>query len=65
MSFHCDVCLYARMEHGDRGMGVSHLRYEEEEGECMCTSNIDCLSDNRNRKEVITSTMSLNILMKL
>lgn len=25
------------MEHGDRGMGVSHLRYEDEEGECVCT----------------------------
>lgn len=32
------MSLYSsfRMDHGDRGMGVSHLRYEDEEGECVC-----------------------------
>lgn len=31
------VSLWSRMEHGERGMGISHLRYEEEEGECVLT----------------------------
>lgn len=30
--------FFSRMEHGDRGLGVSHLRYEDEEGECLCAS---------------------------
>uniref|UniRef100_A0A3B4ZVA9 Anion exchange protein n=1 Tax=Stegastes partitus TaxID=144197 RepID=A0A3B4ZVA9_9TELE len=27
----CRLFFFTRMDHGDRGMGVSHLRYEEEE----------------------------------
>lgn len=32
--------MFTRMDHGERGMGVSHLRYEDEEGECV-VHNID------------------------